>query len=360
MNSKNWKEVPGYPKYSASKNGNVKNNKTSHVLKPNLREDGYLEVKLYRDGKDGYERTGFLMHILIAKTFISNPDDLPEVNHLDTDKTNNNASNLEWCTSKRNREHAWKMGVVTKYERKVVQKNLDGEIVAYYNSITEASETTGVEIYNISKACKTESHFSKGSLWEYNDDKTKKEVDASDWKKVKDFPNYKISEKGEVYSIRSKRLMTNTLKNGYYYVKIYGNKKPFSKKVNVLVAQTYIKKEDKNKIVVNHKNGKKKDNRIKNLEWNTHKENSQHSIDNGLCPITPGKRVIKYDLDGNELARYNSIKEAAEANKVNREGISHVCHGRRNKAGNYRWGFEDEEDDNYEENDDEEYDEDDN
>lgn len=68
---------------------------TPHVHNKN----GYVYVSL---GKHGNKR----LHRLVAECFIENPYDLPEVNHIDKDKTNNNASNLEWCSRQKNAEHS--------------------------------------------------------------------------------------------------------------------------------------------------------------------------------------------------------------------------------------------------------------
>ena len=63
------------------------------MLSPIKNKDGYLQVNLCCNGK--YKI--FLVHRLVTKTFIPNPDNLPEVNHKDEDKTNNSVDNLEWC-----------------------------------------------------------------------------------------------------------------------------------------------------------------------------------------------------------------------------------------------------------------------
>ena len=94
-----WKNVIGYEGlYEVSNKGNVRNVRRNTLLKLSKTNDGYIQVHLYKNGI----RTGFKVHRLVAQAFIPNPDNLPEVNHKDEDKTNNNVTNLEWCTAKYN------------------------------------------------------------------------------------------------------------------------------------------------------------------------------------------------------------------------------------------------------------------
>lgn len=106
-----WKPVVGYEGlYEVSSLGRVrsldryvKNNysywlRKGKVLSPEKNKDGYLLVSLCCNGKR-YLRT---VHRLVAEAFIPNPDNLPEVNHINEDKSNNRVENLEWCTRKYN------------------------------------------------------------------------------------------------------------------------------------------------------------------------------------------------------------------------------------------------------------------
>jgi len=93
------KYIPNYEGlYSIDINGNVYSHITGKFLKANANHGGYLMVDLYKNGKVKKK----VIHRLVAETFIPNPDNLPEVDHLDTNRRNNNANNLKWCTRKEN------------------------------------------------------------------------------------------------------------------------------------------------------------------------------------------------------------------------------------------------------------------
>lgn len=94
-----WKNVIGYEGlYEVSNKGNVRNVRRNTLLKLSKNRYGYIQVYLYKNGI----RKGFRVHRLVAEAFLSNPDNLPQVNHKDEDKTNNNVDNLEWCDQKYN------------------------------------------------------------------------------------------------------------------------------------------------------------------------------------------------------------------------------------------------------------------
>lgn len=102
-----WKDIEGFEGlYQVSNLGRVKSldheDMRGHHVKGKVLagrpNKGYLGVALYRDGN----AKGYPVHRLVAKAFLDNPSNLPEVNHKDEDKTNNATSNLEWCTSRHN------------------------------------------------------------------------------------------------------------------------------------------------------------------------------------------------------------------------------------------------------------------
>jgi len=99
-------EHPTHKGYYVTEDGKVIGKKGNY-LKSYICPKGYLKMKV-----NGVSR---LVHRLVAETFIPNPNNLPQVNHIDKDKTNNNISNLEWCTDTYNKHHAiGKIGIIYK------------------------------------------------------------------------------------------------------------------------------------------------------------------------------------------------------------------------------------------------------
>lgn len=94
-----WKNIIGYEGlYEVSNKGNVRNVRRNKLLKLLKNKYGYIQVYLYKNGI----RTVFTVHRLVAKAFIPNPDNLPEVNHKNENPINNSVNNLEWCDHKYN------------------------------------------------------------------------------------------------------------------------------------------------------------------------------------------------------------------------------------------------------------------
>lgn len=172
-----WIDIPGYSgQYAAFHKGAILNRVTGKVLKPTVFSCGYPYVTICVNGQKKHKR----VHRLICETFISNPHNKSEVNHIDGNKLNFHISNLEWVTSSENKKHAFRIGLMkptspqkgkfnelNARSKQVAQLTLNGTLVKIWPSIAEACRH-GFSIANICKVCKGERHSHKGFIWKYN------------------------------------------------------------------------------------------------------------------------------------------------------------------------------------------------
>ena len=105
-----WAEIKGQEgRYSVSNIGTVKSHINNIILKPHINKLGYSRVKLSFGSRNNYKIVQ--VHRLVALSFIPNPENKPQVNHINGDKTDNRSINLEWNTSKENNNHALRTGL---------------------------------------------------------------------------------------------------------------------------------------------------------------------------------------------------------------------------------------------------------
>lgn len=174
-----WKDIIGYEGlYQISNLGRIKSleRKVRHnygglrivpekILKPSPDGDGYLYISLSKEGKKKNPK----IHKLVAYHFLENPDNLPQVNHLDEDKNNNRLSNLEWCTCLHNLTHSniIRKGNIAR-AKAIVQKSLTGEVIREYESIAEAQRELSLKNHTgIIRCCQGKQNTSHGYKWEY-------------------------------------------------------------------------------------------------------------------------------------------------------------------------------------------------
>lgn len=156
-----WKKVKCFENYEISNLGNVKNSISGELLKQTLNTWGYPCVTLC----NGNIRKNKTVHRLVAEAFIPNPNNLPEVNHLDEDKTNNSVSNLSWVTKKENINHGTRTKRASeKRYKKVNQYTRNGELVNVWNSLKEAEEA-GYSHTAISSCCNGKRKLHCGYAW---------------------------------------------------------------------------------------------------------------------------------------------------------------------------------------------------
>lgn len=159
-----WKEVPliysnNVKNIFVSTNGKIKynNNKITY----GHRTGEYLSVS--------FKKTEFLVHRIVAQTFILNPKNKMCVNHKDGNKINNKFTNLEWTTHSENTQHAIdnKLSSITK---SIIQFDLDMNIINEFNSINDASRKLNIIRQNISSVCKNRNLTAGGFIFLFKDE----------------------------------------------------------------------------------------------------------------------------------------------------------------------------------------------
>lgn len=174
-----WKNIEGYEDYQVSETGEVRSLKNGKIrlLKPNL--DSLKRYYLVGLSKNGSVKV-FLVHRLVAKTFIENPLGKKEVNHINCNQKDNRVCNLEWVTRSENIKHAIKNGIKSnpptfkgKFGKEhnkslgYVIKTPEGEEQTFYSG-GEFKRKTGFDNTNLSNGSKNVPYtFKKGKLKGY-------------------------------------------------------------------------------------------------------------------------------------------------------------------------------------------------
>lgn len=329
-----WRDIEGYEGcYQVSSLGRVKSlhrastqsdgtlrTHSETILKPSITQTRCAIVMLRSDGKP----KPFMVHRLVAKAFLDNPDNLEQVDHINSIRTDNRASNLRWCSRRENMRHC-------------------------------------TEFRGMKRLADDEPH----------DEQTLDEIDGEEWRDIPDTDGiYQVSNLGRVRSkdrlvnaargskrmCRGRILRARRSKNGYMQVNIpTGNRY-----VHRLVAEAFIDNLD-DLPVVNHINGNKDDNRVDNLRWCTHEQSIQHAIENGLFnPKESSRRMWEgeagarltirmREIHGKPVRRsdgvvFESIRVAAEDLGVDESCISSVLSGKSRTCKGYRFDYANESD----------------
>lgn len=168
-----WKTVKGFSDYEVSNLGRVRSfklKKNGSLLKPrkvNMKKPYYMVNLLNDIGKYQLVR----VHRLIALAFVPKREGMNIVNHIDGNKLNNVATNLEWTNHKGNNKHAYESGLRKGPKKKFrkVAKVINNQVIEIYPSIAEASRKNNISDTSIRRGCNRIMNTAGGYMWEFVD-----------------------------------------------------------------------------------------------------------------------------------------------------------------------------------------------
>ena len=184
-----WKDIEGYEGlYQISNMGRLKalakpskgygyKYAVDRIIKPVRCTNGYYEAHLHVNG----DKKIFLMHRLVAKHFIPNPNNLPQVNHKDEDISNNRVDNLEWCTPKYNANYGSRNEKCRERNRRffkpVYQIDKDcGMVIRWWECTNDAAKKLNICPEQIGRVCKGKNLTAGGFIWRYTDEYDKEQA----------------------------------------------------------------------------------------------------------------------------------------------------------------------------------------
>lgn len=159
----------------------------------------------------------------------------------------------------------------------------------------------------------------------------------SERRPVKNFPNYTITDFGEITNERGYVLHAHPDKFGYMNVHLKNDGKFYTRRVHRLVADTFIEERDVGSCQVNHINGDKRDNRVSNLEWVTPSENMYHAYANGLNHWVGYNETPVRIVETGEV--YRSQADCARAINGSQPNINACLMGRRRSHMGYHYEY---------------------
>ena len=159
-----------YNGFLVDENFNIYNKHNGRKITPYLGSDGYMHIVRGENGK----KIRMRLHTLIATLFVENPNNYKYVNHIDSNKTNNHPSNLEWCTNSENVAHAWREKGHTFHKRNthVVVHDLEGNLVGIFESLRDVGKTLKVDRHVVARILKGERKNNYPYVFEYEQDQS--------------------------------------------------------------------------------------------------------------------------------------------------------------------------------------------
>ncbi|ARF11235.1 HNH endonuclease [Klosneuvirus KNV1] len=261
-----WTEMTEFPKYYISDKGHVKSERTGKIL-TQIKRDYACVVILYNK---------VTVHKMVAKYFVPNDDPVNKVRiiHIDKNKFNNNATNLQWDVRKQSKKYKRKIEV--KMNQRIIQYDLEMKQIKIWKNIYDIIDAHQYLIYHLYDCMTGKRIDAYGYVWKYEKEPEKKpdvilEKDEF-FKDIGifegfDLSNYQISCYGKVKNIETGLFLKPKEQINYYLITLYDkNLNTINLHIHKLVAHYFVDKEEDDN-AINHLDENTKNNYYKNLEW---------------------------------------------------------------------------------------------
>jgi hypothetical protein len=344
-----WRECSVNPLYEISTLGNIRNrkNQIKKIFNIEKLKETKTRIRVNIMETDTTNKTkGYYLHRLVASTFIPNPNNLEEVNHINGNPYDNRVENLEWITRQENMKHFHDNN---KFSKKFMRKLLlinktTGETIDTYKCIQEYLEKTGSQVkYNklytilngykyTKKDAATCAYYEvdENTILKFEDNNNNvtyynpEDNDSIIWKTIKEAPMYEVSNTGLIKHSRLNRIVKGYLINGYNSVNLKLNEtenKKICRLVHRLVAEEFITNDIPDRIYVDHIDTNPLNNHVSNLRWVTPKENmnnetTKKNISTALLGHSP--KIYQINIEtGLVESEYNNCVELENQSGIN-------------------------------------------
>lgn len=313
-----WKTVPSFEDYEASDQGHIRRKDTQRVMSIAGGKDTYVKITFHAKGTTKC----CCLHRVVAETFLPNPNNLPQVDHIDRNPRNNVLSNLQWVTAAQNNQNRRVGSYGTK--RHVCLMDEKGEILKTFTSIGAAAIECQIGKDQIKDSLRGRSNKGK---WKYCDTE---HFSGETWGTVEiEGEIFTVSDMGRIKGRHGRLTFGHKKTDGYF---VFSQKK-IMMRVHRLVAMVHVLNPNPKEFdVVNHLDSNRGNNTKENLEWTNLSGNTKHAAENGQMKRRP---VDQFDMKGNHIKTWVSINEAER--ELGKCGIWGVLKGVRKTCGGFVW-----------------------
>lgn len=302
-----WKDIAGYEGYySVSNNGKILSIRKKKLLASRIGNTGYVSVHLSIRGKS----KRYSIHRLVAKAFIENPNNLPQVNHKDGIKTNNCVENLEWITCVENLKHSYKI----RLENMTITEEIVRKVYLDFHKHC-IPVVKLIKKYSLGLGCISE--IVRNKSWKNVTEPLRPLlplpsdvviINGEEWKDIDGYlGRYRISSDGRVFSIRANRYLKPHLSrpNGRFTVGLSLNGIDKNIFIHRLVAEHFIPNPNKFTIV-HHIDHDRLNNNVSNLQWCNQSYNMKQASDAGKISRQKGEKHWASKLTPEEVLAIRS------------------------------------------------------